>query len=177
MPIAQERDDLAGRLQCGSVDRNARASRRSRSSDAQARPSRPTRATGARCENSEAGVTYAFLTFQAPPAASASPLPRGGSLDKVSLKNQLDRELHDARIGSRGDRPERRRPERAVWGAKGRRVRGVEDLGADFHRVTGAQSDTAQHRDVEVAVTRAAHRVSRTRANRELGGRRRTRRY
>ena len=81
-------------------------------------------------------------------------------------------QLHDTRIAGRRDRPEGRCADRRVRRPKRRRVRDVEDFRAQLQRLARGERHAAHQGDVEIAIARAAHRVARARANRELRRRR-----
>src|SRR5882672_4859569 len=104
--------------------------------------------------------------------SSMVPVRRFRALNPIhtlpTSEDELHRELDDARIQRRRNRPEVRGPEHGVRGAKVWRVQQIEDLSPNLDRPTCTQGDAPHEREIHVAIRGAANGVSRRRASREL---------
>src|SRR5262249_14477682 len=72
---------------------------------------------------------------------------------------ELRRELHDARIERRRDRPEAGRPELRRRCAKVRRVQQIEDFQTQLDGALTGKADSTHHREIDIAIRGPAHRI------------------
>src|SRR5207247_544495 len=93
---------------------------------------------------------------------------RGWLNKKTASEPELDRQLKHARIAGRGDRAKSGGSEAAVRRTEGRRVHRVENLGAKLEAGSLADCKRLSERQIHRLVSRPAHRIPRTAADREL---------
>ena len=112
-------------------------------------------------------------------------LPRQSPKGKISvwllpalptLKIYFQPKLNDSRISCGRDRSKTRRTKHHIWRAERWRIGHVEEFCSKFNIASFIDIRALDHCYVEVSITWAAYRITRTRSNRELGRNRECRR-
>src|SRR5438046_1972095 len=80
---------------------------------------------------------------------------------RLSLEEELHRQLYHTRIERARDRAEIRGADNRRGRIEQRCVQEIEDLSAELERLARPEPQTAHHREVNVAIPRSTHGITR----------------